>query len=54
MLLNEIVGKTSQKMTVKIEFPEFSEETFSKLSDIMFKYQGDKLLKIQLIDQKII
>ena len=52
LLLNEIVEKQAEKMTVKIEVPEFSEETFSKLSDIMFKYQGDKLLKIQLIDPK--
>ena len=52
LLLNEIVEKQAEKMTVKIEVPEFSQETFSKLSDIMFKYQGDKLLKIQLIDPK--
>lgn len=52
LLLNEIVEKQAEKMTVKIEVPEFSEETFTKLSDIMFKYQGDKLLKIQLIDPK--
>ena len=52
LLLNEIVEKQAEKMTVKIEVPAFSEETFTKLSDIMYKYQGDKLLKIQLIDPK--
>ncbi len=52
LLLNEIVEKQAEKMTVKIEVPKFSEETLSKLSDIMFKYQGDKQLKIQLIDSK--
>ena len=51
-LLNEIVEKHSEKITVKIEVSDFSEEIFNKLSDIMFKHQGDKSLRIQLIDSK--
>ena len=50
ILLSEIVEKQAEKMTVKIEVNEFSDEVMTKLSDIMYKYQGDKSLRIQLID----
>ena len=50
ILLSEIVEKQAEKMTVKIEVNEFSQEVMTKLSDIMYKYQGDKSLRIQLID----
>ena len=49
-LLSEVIENQSDKITVNIEINEFTEEIFSKLSEIIFKYQGEKPLKLKLID----
>ena len=51
LLLSEIVEKQAEKMTVKIEITELSEKVLAKLTEIIQKHQGDKSLRIQVIDR---
>ena len=51
-LLNDIIESQVEKITVNIDVNNFDESLMQKLSDIMYKYQGNKILRFKLFDPK--
>ena len=51
-LLTEIIEKLVDRITLNIDVDIFNDSILAKLSEIFYKYQGEKSLRIKIIDNK--
>jgi len=51
-LLDEIIEKQVDKITINVDINDFDNDVMLKLSEIMYKHQGDKILRIKLYDSQ--
>ena len=51
-LLSEIIETQVEKITLNVDINNFNENIMMRLSEIMYKYQGEKVLRIKLFDSK--
>ena len=51
-LLSEIIETQVEKITLNVDVNNFNENVMMRLSEIMYKYQGEKVLRIKLFDSK--